>query len=153
MTQSSLPAWGSRKKALWPTLSRCTSLKLHLVYPPRVSLKILRVLALNRVQLPACRSRGKQWGNKELAKDVQSALEGVLIDVKEVVCVLCVGVGIGGATVHAQKLLQGTFLRILLGPQEKHVLAKVGQSRYIGRIREVTHVDVESSRRFVRKGV
>ena len=56
-------------------------------------------------------------------------------NVKVVVGVLAAGEGVGAAGVLAQKLAVLVLFGILLGAQEEHVLAEVGQARDLQRVR------------------
>lgn len=55
-------------------------------------------------------------------------------NIKVVVCVLSAGEGVGAAGVFAQELAVLVLFGILLGSQEQHVFAEVGQARDVDRV-------------------
>mmetsp|Transcript_44917 Transcript_44917/g.108313 ORF Transcript_44917/g.108313 Transcript_44917/m.108313 type:complete len:213 (+) Transcript_44917:2151-2789(+) len=67
----------------------------NLVAPPAVSLQILRVLALNCVELTPRGSRREEGRDEKLAENVQRRLKGVLVHAEMVVCVFVAGERIG----------------------------------------------------------
>lgn len=56
-------------------------------------------------------------------------------NIKVVVCVLSAGEGVGAACMLVQKLAVLVLFGVLLGSQEQHVLAEVGQARDVEWVR------------------
>lgn len=56
-------------------------------------------------------------------------------NIEVVVCVLSAGEGVGAAGVLAQELAVLVLFGVLLGSQEQHVLAEVGQAGDVVRVR------------------
>ena len=105
------------------------------------------------VLFPSRRTLREQRRNKELGKEIESVLEIVSLDSKEVVRLLRGSVGIVEPPVCLQETRIFVLVGVFLGPQEKHVFAEVCQSLNLRGIAERADGNVHCGRGQIRLGI
>mmetsp|Transcript_35146 Transcript_35146/g.100388 ORF Transcript_35146/g.100388 Transcript_35146/m.100388 type:complete len:306 (-) Transcript_35146:322-1239(-) len=106
----------------------------HLVDTPHGVLDILGMFTCNRVDLLLHVLVIKERGPEKVSKPVKSLLGGVLRNITIIERHLRRSERVVVATVHGHEVPVAIGIRELLGAQEEHVLAKMGQPRQVGRV-------------------
>ena len=82
-----------------------------------------------------------------MTEPLQGSLQMRVTNIKVVFGVVVVGAGVVGAPVVADELLVLVLQGELLGAEEEHVLAEVGQAGQVGRVGETSHLNIQRGRR------
>ncbi len=117
---------------------------LHSPRTPVVLLQILLKFRVYRVDLAFGVVLGEERGDEELGEAVDGAGKGVVIDLKVVVGVVRIGIGVVIATILGQIGAVIVDARILVGAQDEHVL------QIVMRAREIPHLHPIRCARFAR---
>ena len=125
----------------------------HILQSATVVLNLQPVLRLHRIAL-AIHILGIEFRcGEKLGKAIQRRFQVSGIYIEKVVGVLKTGSRIVAATVLADKALVFTGIRIFLCAQEQHMLEKMNQPCPVPGILVTADIDIQGSRRLVRRGV
>ena len=117
---------------------------------PCVALSVLSVLGVDGVQLAPRRRLGEARRDEELREAVQRLGQRGGVDIEVIVGVLVAGERVASAAVLADEGLVRPLLRVLVGPEEEHVLAKVREARQRRRVGRVAHAHIHGGSGLIR---